>query len=45
LQFAAADSGAAAIVARAALLEWLAFEVRGVDPCRDAAAIAATPGK
>jgi len=41
LYFALQDSGATALVARAALLDRLQIKVRGIDPCRDAAAIAA----
>ena len=44
LRFAVNDSGATVLVARAALLDRLEVEARGIDPCRDAAAIAATPG-
>jgi amino acid adenylation domain-containing protein len=44
LRFAVRDSGATAVVARAALLDRLQVTARGVDPCRDAAAIAAAPG-
>ena len=43
LRFAVNDSGATAFVARAALLDRLQVKARGVDPCRDAAAIAASP--
>jgi amino acid adenylation domain-containing protein len=43
LRFAVNDSGATAFVARAALLDRLEIKARGVDPCRDAAAIAACP--
>lgn len=43
LRFAVNDSGATAFVARAALLDRLEIKARGVDPCRDAAAIAASP--
>jgi amino acid adenylation domain-containing protein len=43
LRFAVNDSGAAVLVARAALLDRLQVKARGVDPCRDAAAIAAAP--
>jgi amino acid adenylation domain-containing protein len=43
LRFAVSDSGATAFVARAALLDRLQVKARGVDPCRDAAAIAASP--
>ncbi len=41
LRFAVEDSGAVALVARTALLDRLAVRARGVDPSRDAAAIAA----
>jgi amino acid adenylation domain-containing protein len=44
LRFAVEDSGATAVVARAALFDRLQVEARGIDPCRDAAAIAAAPG-
>jgi|HubBroStandDraft_1064217.scaffolds.fasta_scaffold00506_3 amino acid adenylation domain-containing protein len=44
LRFAVNDSGATVFVARAALLDRLKVKARGVDPCRDAAAIAATSG-
>jgi len=44
LRFAVNDSGATILVARAALLDRLQVKVRGVDPCRDAAAIAAATG-
>jgi amino acid adenylation domain-containing protein len=44
LRFAVKDSGATVLVARAALLDHLQIKVRGIDPCRDAAAIASTPG-
>ena len=43
LRFAVNESGAAALVARAALLDRLEVKARGIDPCRDAAAIAAAP--
>ncbi len=43
LQFAIEDSGAAFLVARVALLERLEHRVRGIDPNREAVAIAATP--
>jgi amino acid adenylation domain-containing protein len=43
LRFAVRDSGATVLVARAALLDRLQAKVRGIDPCRDAAAIAASP--
>jgi len=41
LRFAVNDSGADALVARTALLDRLQIKARGIDPCRDAAAIAA----
>src|SRR5580658_4609210 len=40
LRFAVNESGAAALVARAALLDRLEVKARGIDPGRDAAAIA-----
>jgi amino acid adenylation domain-containing protein len=43
LRFAVEDAGAVALVARSALLERLAVKAHGVDPSRDAAAIAAMP--
>jgi amino acid adenylation domain-containing protein len=43
LRFAVEDSGAAALVARSVLLDRLAVKAHGVDPARDAAAIAAAP--
>jgi amino acid adenylation domain-containing protein len=43
LRYAVNDSGATALVARAALLDRLHVKARGIDPCRDAAAIAAAP--
>src|SRR3984885_1456 len=43
LRFAVNDSGATSFVARAMLLDRLQVKARGVDPCRDAAAIAASP--
>src|SRR6202453_3427213 len=43
LRFAVNESGAAALVARAALLDRLEVKARGIDPGRDAAAIAAAP--
>lgn len=43
LRFAVNDSGATVLVARAALLDRLQVKARGLDPCRDAAAIAAAP--
>ena len=44
LRYAVNDSGASVLVARAALLDRLQVKARGVDPGRDAAAVAATPG-
>jgi amino acid adenylation domain-containing protein len=41
LRYAVNDSGATVLVARAALLDRLHAEAQGIDPCRDAAAIAA----
>jgi amino acid adenylation domain-containing protein len=41
LRFAVNDSGADVLVARAALLDRLQVKARGIDPCRDAALIAA----
>lgn len=43
LRFAVADSGATAFVARDPLIERLHLSVHGIDPARDAAAIAASP--
>ena len=43
LRFAVEDSGAVALVARADLLDRLGVKARGVDPSRDAAAIAGAP--
>jgi amino acid adenylation domain-containing protein len=43
LRFAVEDSGATILVARTALLNRLQVKARGIDPCRDAAVIAATP--
>ena len=43
LRFALEDSGATVLVARTALLDHLQVKARAIDPCRDAAAIAATP--
>jgi amino acid adenylation domain-containing protein len=43
LRFALNDSGATVLVARVALLDRLQVQVRDIDPCRDAAAIAASP--
>jgi amino acid adenylation domain-containing protein len=40
LRYAGKDSGAVVLVARAALLDRLQVEARGVDPCRDAESIA-----
>ena len=42
LRFTMRDSGATILVARAALLDRLQVPARGIDPCRDAPAIAAT---
>jgi amino acid adenylation domain-containing protein len=42
LSYAVKDSGATVLVAREALLNRLQLEAQGVDPARDAAAIAAT---
>jgi len=42
LRFAVKDSGATVLVARAALLDRLRAKAQGIDPCRDAAAIAST---
>ena len=42
LRFAVKDSGGTVLVARAALLNRLRLKVRGIDPHRDATAIAAT---
>jgi amino acid adenylation domain-containing protein len=44
LRFAVEDSGATVLVARAELLGRLNVQARGIDPCRDAAAIAAASG-
>jgi len=44
LRFAVKDSGATVLVARAELLDRLRVKARGIDPRRDAAAIAAAPG-
>ena len=44
LRFAVRDSGATVLVARAKLLDRLQVKARGIDPSRDAAAIAAAPG-
>ncbi|HXW57717.1 MAG TPA: amino acid adenylation domain-containing protein [Candidatus Cybelea sp.] len=44
LRFAVKDSGATALVARADLLDRLQVKARGIDPRRDAAAIAAAQG-
>jgi amino acid adenylation domain-containing protein len=44
LRFAAEESGATFLVARATLLDQLRVKTRGIDPCRDAEAIAAVPG-
>jgi amino acid adenylation domain-containing protein len=43
LRFATEDCGATVLIGRVALLDRLQVEVRGVDLCRDSAAIAATP--
>jgi amino acid adenylation domain-containing protein len=43
LRYAVNDSGATVLVARSALLDRLQLKARGIDPCRDAAAIAAPP--
>jgi amino acid adenylation domain-containing protein len=43
LIFAVRDSGASVLVARAGLLDRLQVKARGIDPCRDAASIAAAP--
>jgi amino acid adenylation domain-containing protein len=43
LRFAIADSGATFLVARSALLDRLQCKAHGIDPCRDAPAIAASP--
>jgi amino acid adenylation domain-containing protein len=43
LRFAVSNSGASALVARATLLERLRVSAIGIDPWRDAAAIAAAP--
>jgi amino acid adenylation domain-containing protein len=43
LRFAVNESGAAALVARAALLERLEVKAHGIDPGRDARAIVAAP--
>jgi amino acid adenylation domain-containing protein len=43
LRFAVRDSGATVLVARAALLSRLQVDALGVDPCRDACAIATAP--
>jgi amino acid adenylation domain-containing protein len=42
LRFAVKDSGAMVLVARSALLDRLQCNVRGIDPCRNEAAIAAS---
>ena len=44
LRFAVKDSDATVVVARAEILNRLQVKARGIDPCRDAAAIAAAPG-
>jgi amino acid adenylation domain-containing protein len=43
LRFAVHDSGSTVVVARATLLDRLRVDARGVDPCRDAQAIADAP--
>jgi amino acid adenylation domain-containing protein len=43
LSFAVNDSAATVLVARAAHLDRLQTRARGIDPCRDAAALAASP--
>jgi amino acid adenylation domain-containing protein len=43
LRYAVYDSGATHLVARAALLDRLQVKARGIDPLRDATAIAAAP--
>ncbi len=43
LRFAVNDAGATFLVARAALLDRLQVKARGIDPLRDAAAVAAAP--
>jgi amino acid adenylation domain-containing protein len=43
LRFAVKDSGATVLVARAALLDRIQVKAHGIDPRRDAAAIAAMP--
>jgi amino acid adenylation domain-containing protein len=43
LRFAVNDSGATAFVARTTMLDRLQVKARGVDPCRDAAAISSSP--
>jgi non-ribosomal peptide synthetase component F len=43
LRFAVKDSGATAVVANAVLLDRVQVKARGIDPRRDADAIAATP--
>ncbi len=43
LRFAVNDSGATVLVSRAALLDRIQVKAKGIDPWRDAAAIAATP--
>lgn len=44
LRFAVNDSGAVALVARASTVDRLQVQLPGVDPCRDAAAIASSIG-
>jgi amino acid adenylation domain-containing protein len=43
LRFVIEDSGAAAVVGHRGLLDRLCGDARGIDPCRDAHAIAAAP--
>ena len=43
LRYAFKDSGATVLVARTTLLDRLNEDARGIDPCRDAAVIAAAP--
>jgi amino acid adenylation domain-containing protein len=43
LQFAVKDSGATVLVARTTFIDRLQVRARGIDPCRDAAAVAAAP--
>jgi amino acid adenylation domain-containing protein len=44
IRYAIEHSGAVALVARASMLNRLQLNMPGIDPCRDAAAIAKTPG-